>query len=93
NREMVSEHAPKFRRNFKVGATGCDGSGVRLGVSVGGVSDRLHRVSAWRFINPPLCWPKGIVVNTLGQRFVNEEVYGATLGQPLCEEQGGKAWL
>ena len=93
NREMVSEHAPKFRRNFKVGATGCDGSGVRLGVSVGGVSDRLQRVSAWRFINPPLCWPKGIVVNTLGQRFVNEEVYGATLGQPLCEEQGGKAWL
>ena len=93
NREMISEHAPKFRRNFKVGATGCDGSGLRLGLSAGAVGDRLQRVSAWRFINPPLCWPKGIVVNTLGQRFVNEEVYGATLGQPLCEEQGGKAWL
>ncbi|WP_249673344.1 FAD-binding protein [Pseudomonas abieticivorans] len=93
NREMIREHAPTFRRNFKVGATGCDGSGVRLGLSVGAAADRLQRVSAWRFINPPLCWPKGIVVNTLGQRFVNEEVYGATLGQPLCEEQGGKAWL
>lgn len=93
NRELLSEHAAKFRRNFKVGATGCDGSGLRLGLSAGGVGDRLQRVSAWRFINPPLCWPKGIVVNTLGQRFVNEEVYGATLGQPLCEEQGGKAWL
>lgn len=93
NREMIAEHAPKFRRNFKVGATGCDGSGLRLGLTAGAVSDRLERVSAWRFINPPLCWPKGIVVNTLGQRFVNEEVYGATLGQPLCEEQGGKAWL
>lgn len=93
NREMIAEHAPKFRRNFKVGATGCDGSGLRLGLTAGAVSDRLERVSAWRFINPPLCWPKGIVVNALGQRFVNEEVYGATLGQPLCEEQGGKAWL
>ncbi|WCM49663.1 FAD-binding protein [Pseudomonas sp. WJP1] len=93
NRELISQHAPKFRRNFKVGATGCDGSGLRLGLSAGAVGDRLQRVSAWRFINPPLCWPKGIVVNTLGQRFVNEEVYGATLGQPLCEEQGGKAWL
>jgi len=93
NRELVAQHAPKFRRNFKVGATGCDGSGLRLGQSVGAASDRLQRVSAWRFINPPLCWPKGIVVNTLGQRFVNEEVYGATLGQPLCEEQGGQAWL
>ena len=93
NREMISQHAPKFRRNFKVGASGCDGSGLRLGLSAGAMADRLSRVSAWRFINPPLCWPKGIVVNTLGQRFVNEEVYGATLGQPLCEEQGGKAWL
>ncbi|WP_449432542.1 FAD-binding protein [Pseudomonas putida] len=93
NREMIREQAPKFRRNFKVGATGCDGSGLRLGLSAGAVGDRLQQVSAWRFINPPLCWPKGIVVNTLGQRFVNEEVYGATLGQPLCEEQGGKAWL
>ena len=93
NREMIAEHAPKYRRNFKIGATGCDGSGLRLGLSAGAASDRLERVSAWRFINPPLCWPKGIVVNTQGQRFVNEEVYGATLGQPLCEEQGGKAWL
>ena len=93
NRDLIREHAPKFRRNFKVGATGCDGSGLRLGQSVGAHGDRLSRVSAWRFINPPFCWPKGIVVNTEGRRFCNEEVYGATLGQPLCEEQGGKAWL
>lgn len=93
NREMIKAHAPKFRRNFKVGATGCDGSGVRLGLSVGAASDRLERVSAWRFINPPYSWHKGIVVNRAGQRFCNEEVYGATLGQPLMEEQGGHAWL
>lgn len=93
NRAMIGEHAPKYRRNFKVGATGCDGSGLRLGLSAGAASDRLQQVSPWRFINPPLCWPKGIVVNTAGQRFVNEEVYGGTLGYPLCEEQGGKAWL
>ncbi|SDS04222.1 FAD-binding protein [Pseudomonas oryzae] len=93
NRAMIGEHAPKYRRNFKVGATGCDGSGLRLGLSAGAASDRLQQVSPWRFINPPLCWPKGIVVNIAGQRFVNEEVYGGTLGYPLCEEQGGKAWL
>lgn len=93
NRELLNQHAPKFRRNFKVGATGCDGSGLRLGLSAGAKAQGLERVSAWRFINPPLSWPKGIVVNREGQRFCNEEVYGATLGQPLMEEQGGKAWL
>ena len=36
NRQLIEQHAPKFRRNFKVGATGCDGSGLRLGASVGG---------------------------------------------------------
>ncbi|MBF8644357.1 MULTISPECIES: FAD-binding protein [Pseudomonas] len=93
NRELIKAHAPAFRRNFKVGATGCDGSGLRLGLSVGAASDRLQRVSAWRFINPPYSWHKGIVVNRAGERFCNEEVYGATLGQPLMEEQGGQAWL
>jgi 3-oxo-5alpha-steroid 4-dehydrogenase len=93
NRELIKRHAPKFQRNFKVGATGCDGSGLRLGTSVGGQGAGLERVSAWRFINPPYSWHKGIVVNREGRRFCNEEVYGATLGQPLMEEQGGKAWL
>lgn len=93
NRQLLDQHAPKFVRNFKVGATGCDGSGLRLGQSCGGQGDRLERVSAWRFLNPPYSWHKGIVVNRTGQRFCNEEVYGATLGQPLMEEQGGKAWL
>ncbi|MVV46679.1 FAD-binding protein [Pseudomonas sp. PB120] len=93
NRELIKRHAPKFQRNFKVGATGCDGSGLRLGTSVGGQGAGLERVSAWRFINPPYSWHKGIVVNREGRRFCNEEVYGATLGQPLMEEQGGRAWL
>jgi 3-oxo-5alpha-steroid 4-dehydrogenase len=93
NRQMIEQHAPKFRRNFKVGATGCDGSGLRLGASVGGQGGGLERVSAWRFINPPYSWHKGIVVNRQGRRFCNEEVYGATLGQPLMEDQDGKAWL
>lgn len=37
--------------------------------------------------------PKGVVVNRAGERFCNEQVYGATLGHELVEHQGGKAWL
>ena len=93
NKELIKNLAPKYKRNFKIGATGCDGSGLRLGLSVGAASDRLNTVSAWRFINPPQKWPKGIAVNEQGERFCNEEVYGATLGHAICEEQNGKAWL
>ncbi|WP_432470407.1 FAD-binding protein [Amphritea sp. HPY] len=93
NRDLLKEHAPHYRRNFKIGATGCDGSGLQLGQSVGAAADHLGTVSAWRFINPPVCWPKGVVVNPEGKRFCNEEVYGATLGHAICEKQDGKAWL
>jgi 3-oxo-5alpha-steroid 4-dehydrogenase len=93
NREMVAGHAPKYLRNFRLGTSGCDGSAIRLGQSVGGEAARLERVSAWRFINPPLAWTRGMIVDTSGARFCNEELYGAKLGCEMCEDHEGKAWL
>lgn len=93
NREMVAQYAPKYLEAMRLGATGCDGSGIRLGASAGGVPDRMEKGSAWRFINPPTAWPRGVVVNRQGERFCNEQVYGATLGVAMCEGQGGRAWL
>lgn len=93
NREMVERYAPKYLKNMRLGATGCDGSGIRLGLSAGGTAARLERGSAWRFINPPTAWPKGVVVGPGGERFCNEQVYGARLGVEMCEQAGGRAWL
>jgi 3-oxo-5alpha-steroid 4-dehydrogenase len=93
NRAMVKQHAPKYTRGWKNGHAGCDGSGILLGQSVGGAADHLGTVSAWRFITPPYAWPKGIAVNLRGERFCNEQVYGATLGHAMVEEQGGRAFL
>jgi 3-oxo-5alpha-steroid 4-dehydrogenase len=93
NRAMVARHAPVYLHNFRLGTTGCDGSGIRLGQSTGGDAMHLERVSAWRFINPPLAWARGMVVASNGNRFCNEEVYGALLGHHMCEEHGGRAWL
>ena len=93
NREMLARHAPSYLQNHRLGASGCDGSGIRLGASVGGVPTRMEKGSAWRFINPPTAWPRGVVVNRAGERFCNEQVYGARLGVEMCEHQGGKAWL
>ena len=42
---------------------------------------------------PPADWPKGVVVNRQGERFANEQLYGAALGYELVDRQGGKGWL
>ena len=61
-----------------LGTPNDQGSGIRLGQSVGGKTDHMDRVTAWRFLNPPLAFAQGIVVNKNGRRFCNEMVYGAT---------------
>lgn len=93
NREMVAEHAPQYLPALPLGTPGCDGSGIRLGLGVGAAAQRLEKISAWRFINPPLAWARGVIVNARGERYCNEEVYGATLGHAMVEEQGGRAIL
>ena len=93
NPEMIQEHAPHTRRGWPIGGAGCDGSAVRLGATVGAASKALSNVSAWRFITPPSVWPKGVVVNRQGERFANEQLYGAALGYELVDRQGGKGWL
>lgn len=93
NRELLERHAPQFKLGWPIGGAGCDGSGLRLGQSVGGAAQDLDNISAWRFITPPYAWPKGLVVNARGERFCNEQVYGATLGHEMMAHQGGRAWL
>lgn len=93
NREMVKHHAPKYFAGIPLGTPGDDGSGIRLGQSVGAATDRLDRATAWRFINPPLAWSNGIIVNAQGQRIINESCYGATIGEAIVERNDGKAWL
>ncbi len=93
NPEMIKEHAPHTRRGWPIGGAGCDGSAVRLGATVGAISKELNNVSAWRFITPPAVWPKGVVINVQGERFANEQLYGAALGYELVDRQGGRGWL
>lgn len=93
NRKMTDEYLPKFKRAMRLGTPSDLGEGHALGVSVGGVAERLGTATAWRFINPPADWPKGILVNRDGQRYVNESLYGATIGTKMMEENNGEAIL
>jgi 3-oxo-5alpha-steroid 4-dehydrogenase len=83
---------PAYRGGLPLGTQGDDGSGLRLGVSAGGATDRLSTVSAWRFLTPPSALLRGILVFPDGTRFVDESSYGAAIGARLVSG-GGKAWL
>ena len=93
NRKMLKTYAPKYLRSFPLGTDGDNGAGIRLGQSAGGAIGNMDRVTAWRFIIPPLSFARGMIVNMDGKRFINEMVYGATLGVEMAENHDGKAWL
>ena len=93
NRTMVKHFAPKYRRTLRLGTTGDTGAGILLGHSVGGALDLMEHASAWRFINPPASWPKTALVNRSGARYVDETLYGASIGAPMFEDHEGQAIL
>ena len=93
NKKMMAHYAAKYATAYPLGTDGDNGAGIRLGQSVGGQAANMDRVTAWRFINPPLSFARGMIVNLDGKRFINEMVYGATLGVEMTENHGGKAFM
>lgn len=90
---ICAKAAPAYKGAARLGTIGDDGTALRLGHSVGARVARLGQISAWKFICPPTSWVRGIMVSAAGQRFVNEELYGAQIGDALFQKAGGQAWL
>ncbi|MFP8873373.1 MAG: FAD-dependent oxidoreductase [Myxococcota bacterium] len=91
---MIDQHAPLLRRcSIRVGAEGDDGSGIRMGLAVGGNVIHLEMASISLPIHPPKSVSKGILVNRTGQRFINEDVYMGLLGEHVLFRQDGEAYL
>ncbi|MGD8317738.1 MAG: FAD-binding protein [Myxococcales bacterium] len=93
NRQMVKEIAPQYRTGMPLGTVGDNGSGILLGQSVGAKTDLMSRISAWRFINPPEAFAHGMIINRRGERYINEFMYGAAVGEAMVEHNDGVALL
>ena len=93
NREWVNQVAPAYSKAMPLGNPGDDGAGVKLGVSVGAQTDRMNHLSAWRFINPPSAFAKGMLINHQGKRIVDETNYGAALGLAMSQAGDRPAWI
>eukprot|EP00511_Aplanochytrium_stocchinoi_P007341 CAMPEP_0204827032 /NCGR_PEP_ID=MMETSP1346-20131115/4598_1 /ASSEMBLY_ACC=CAM_ASM_000771 /TAXON_ID=215587 /ORGANISM="Aplanochytrium stocchinoi, Strain GSBS06" /LENGTH=319 /DNA_ID=CAMNT_0051955317 /DNA_START=81 /DNA_END=1040 /DNA_ORIENTATION=+ len=93
NQEMINKYAPKYNGFMPLGNLGDDGSGIKLAQAVGAKLDRMDRCSAWKFINPPYSFVRGILTNSNGERVGNEDVYGASFADFLVQNHDGKGWL
>ncbi|MCA1189575.1 MULTISPECIES: FAD-binding protein [unclassified Saccharopolyspora] len=93
DRELLRHHAPRHRGGLPLGTRADDGSGIRLGRSAGGTTDKLGNVSVWRFITPPSEFLHGVLVDEHGKRVCDESRYGAALGDALVHHHGGRGWL
>ena len=93
NQAMVVTHAPPYVGGSPLGTATDDGSGITMATAIGAKTDLMHTVSAWRFINPPIAFMRGLMVGPSGRRVCNEMLYGATVGDHIVNRHDGKAWL
>lgn len=93
NRVMMARTAPDYLTSYPLGTIADDGSGIKLGMTVGARTDLLDRVSAWKFLYAPENWVKSCTVGPDGERLVGEEYYGARTGEAVFSHAGGKGWM
>jgi 3-oxo-5alpha-steroid 4-dehydrogenase len=92
NKQMVKEYAPIYLNCLPLGTYGDDGAGIRLGVSAGGVTASMDKISAWRFYVPPEAMMQGVLVDKKAQRICSEDFYGGKQGDYIAAG-GGDAYL
>ena len=93
NEEMRRRYCPDtFRINSPIGDKD-DGSGILLGMSVGG--DAIHMDQF--FTTCPWTMPEshayGVFVNVAGQRFINEDCYHGRVSRAAIDQPGGRVYL
>lgn len=95
NEEMLKRFAPEAMDVFANPTTGGndDGSGIRMGMSVGGAVTHMAEFFATKPSFPPDNLVRGIFVNERGQRFINEDAYHGRVTKYIMRQPNGKAWL
>ena len=94
NEDMVQKYAPKLTAgNEAIGNPGETGSGIMMGMSVGGAAINMHEGFISIPYYPPASITYGILINDKGQRFINEDVYHSRLGQAVLDQPGDRFYF
>ncbi len=93
NHDMLRRHAPRLLRCSNPIGTVDDGSGIRLGMSVGGSTINMAEGFTTIPWYPPGSMVNGIFVNGRGQRFINEDCYHGRVISYAVQQDGDRIWL
>ena len=94
NRDMVGRYAPSAMICEQLVTGGHDdGSGIRMGISVGAATLNMHEFFATMPFFPPESLVRGIFINERGHRFINEDTYHGRVAHYVLRQPNGKAWL
>jgi len=94
NKGMLAKHAPALLQcNYPTGTPGDDGSGIQMGVGAGGEAINLSEGLVLNAYYPPSAHLKGVMVDALGRRFVNEDAYIGRTSDAILTRAQGRAYL
>lgn len=92
NEDMLAEHAPALLGRGKVSDGLDDGSGIAMAQQAGASTRRMHaHETALTYV--PLLAARGMIVNALGQRFVNEDAYPGIVSHAAVVHQPAPYWV
>jgi 3-oxo-5alpha-steroid 4-dehydrogenase len=90
--EMLAAHAPVLLGHGKVSDGLDDGSGIRMAAALGAATRRMASVEI-AMTALPVAMVRGMLVNGLGQRFINEDVYPGLFSHAAVVHQPGPYWV
>lgn len=91
---MVKQYAPELAEcSTPWGRAGDLGIGIRMGISAGGATLRMHHGFVITPMYPPENILKGVAVNAQGLRFASEDGYYGMIGHEIAYKQNGRAWM
>lgn len=94
NTDMLQRYAPMLTKATEpIGNPGDTGSGIQMGMSVGGAAINMHEGFVSVPYYPPSDLTYGIFVNAMGQRFINEDCYHGRVGYHALQQPGERIYL
>jgi 3-oxo-5alpha-steroid 4-dehydrogenase len=94
NDALVEQHVPEVNRvTWKLGTDNDDGWGLRCCQALGAATEGMGTAEVALPITPPRTMVRGVLVNSQGRRFINEDTYFGHVGQAALMEQGGEVYL